>query len=273
MTLGFIGIVALLTILTLSLIITRIATVALTMTGLSREAARFQARSAFTGTGFTTKETEDVVNHPVRRRIIMALMTIHNAGLLTIALSLILSFAESGTGTDRLYRLLWLIGGIVVLWLLARSKRIERIMGHGIEWALRRWTELDVRDYAGLLRLSGDYTVTEQYVREGDWVEGKRLRDCSLLEEGIVVLGIIRADGSYLGSPKGDTEVFGGDTLVLYGRMEKLRALDRRRAGAPGDLAHDESVAEEKQHWSEEQLCNGVRAASQRPPRGANLSM
>lgn len=267
MTLGFIGIVALLTILTLSLVITRIATVALAMTGLSREAARFQARSAFTGTGFTTRETEAVVNHPVRRRIIMALMTIHNAGLLTIVLSLILSFAEPGTGMEMLYRLLWLIVGIGMLWLLARSKRIERIMGRGIEWALRRWTELDVRDYAGLLRLSGDYSVTEQYVKEGDWVEGRRLRDCSLLEEGIVVLGITRADGSYLGSPKGDTEVFGGDTLVLYGRMEKLRALDRRRAGAPGDLAHDESVAEEERHCSEEQRHDGIQGTSQRPPR------
>jgi hypothetical protein len=65
---GIVGIIALLTVLVLSLLITRVATVALTMTGLSQEAARFQARSAFTGTGFTTKEAEDVVNHPVRRR-------------------------------------------------------------------------------------------------------------------------------------------------------------------------------------------------------------
>jgi len=65
---GFIGIVAVLTILALSLVITRVATVALTMTGLSRQVARFQARSALTGTGFTTSEAETVVNHPVRRQ-------------------------------------------------------------------------------------------------------------------------------------------------------------------------------------------------------------
>jgi Trk-type K+ transport system membrane component len=40
--------------LLLSLLITRIATIALSVTGLSRETARFQARSAFTGVGFTT---------------------------------------------------------------------------------------------------------------------------------------------------------------------------------------------------------------------------
>lgn len=59
---GIVGIVAFLTVLSLSLIITKLATVALTMTGLSPDIARFQARSAFTGTGFTSSETEKVVD-------------------------------------------------------------------------------------------------------------------------------------------------------------------------------------------------------------------
>ena len=60
--------------LALALVITRVATVALTLTGLSKESARFQARSAYTGVGFTTTEAESVVGHPVRRRIVMILM-------------------------------------------------------------------------------------------------------------------------------------------------------------------------------------------------------
>lgn len=43
-------IVIVIVIVTLGLLVTRIATVALTMTGMSLEHARFQARSAFTGT-------------------------------------------------------------------------------------------------------------------------------------------------------------------------------------------------------------------------------
>lgn len=60
------AVVSLLVVLTVSLLVTRIATVALTATGLSRETARFQARSAFSGSGFTTSESEAVVRHPVR---------------------------------------------------------------------------------------------------------------------------------------------------------------------------------------------------------------
>ena len=68
---GIVGVIASLTVLGLSLVITRIATTALSLTGLSWEAAKFQARSAFTGTGFTTSEAERVVDHPVRRRVIV----------------------------------------------------------------------------------------------------------------------------------------------------------------------------------------------------------
>lgn len=68
------SIVSLLIVLTLSILVTRIATVALAHTGLSRESAKFQARSAFTGVGFTTNESEKVVNHPIRRRILLLLM-------------------------------------------------------------------------------------------------------------------------------------------------------------------------------------------------------
>ena len=53
-------IVSILVIVGLSLLVTRIASVALVHTGLGREAARFQARSAFTGVGFTTSESETI---------------------------------------------------------------------------------------------------------------------------------------------------------------------------------------------------------------------
>ena len=62
------AIASLLIVLTISLMVTRVATMALVLTGMSREAARFQARSAFSGVGYTTREAEDVVSHPVRRQ-------------------------------------------------------------------------------------------------------------------------------------------------------------------------------------------------------------
>lgn len=235
-----------LTVLGLSLVITRLATVALTMTGLSEEAAKFQARSAFTGTGFTTAEAESVVDHPVRRRIIMALMVVRSAGLISIIISLILSFVGSDTGMDKLVRLGYLAGGVLGLWLIAQSRWLDRGMKLLIAKGLTRWTHLDTRDYASLLHLSGQYTVMELHVREGEWLAGRQLKQCRLHQEGVLVLGIYRSDGSYLGVPRGDTEIEVGDTLILYGRSESVRELDTREAGSSGEQAHSRAVSEQQ---------------------------
>ena len=84
----------LLLVLIVNMALTRIATVALVHTGLGRETARFQARSAFTGVGFTTNEAESIVTHPVRRRIVMWLMLVGNVGIVAVLSSLILSLVN-----------------------------------------------------------------------------------------------------------------------------------------------------------------------------------
>lgn len=250
---GIIGIISLLTVLTLSLVLTRIATIALSLTGLSWETSRFQARSALTGTGFTTSETEKVVNHPVRRRIILILMVLRSAGLMTIIISLIFSFATVADESDILYRLLGLFGGVVILGLLSRSRFIDRILNKLIRKALNRWTTLHVRDYESLLKLSKEYTVTEININNDDWLNGKRIKECKISDEGINVLGIYREDGRYVGIPGADTKIHGGDTLILYARQNTLENLDKRFKGISGDKSHDEQVKEQKSHIEKQQ--------------------
>jgi hypothetical protein len=244
--LGLAGIIAILVVLGLSLFLTRVATTALVLTGLSTESARFQARSAFTGTGFTTREAENVVGHPVRRRIIMLLMLFRSAGVITIVISIILSFGGGAAEGGRLTRLFWLAGGVAVLGIISRSRLIDRALTRPITWALKRFTDLDTRDYVGLLHLSGEYTIMEVTLREEDWLEGKRLGECRLTEEGVIVLGVYRADGSYIGVPRSDTRFYPGDNLVLYGRAGALKELDRRRRGAEGEESHRKAVRDQE---------------------------
>jgi len=251
---GIIGVIAFLAVLALSVLITDLASSALTLTGLSRESARFQARSAFTGTGFTTQESEKIVNHPVRRRIVMWLMVARSAGLVTIIISLILSFAVSGTYQERLWRLIYLVAGVALLWGLRRIPLFSRLLNRFMDWALKKWTDLDTRDYYNLLHLSGDYGVTELQVQEGDWVAGKKLKQCQLADEGVTVLGIIRGDGSYVGAPRGGTDIYSGDTMILYGRVKVLSDLDQRRADLKGEKAHEDAVSEQKKEEARQDI-------------------
>ena len=50
------------------------------LTGLAQNVATFQCISALSGTGFTTSESEKIVNYPVRRRILIVLMLFGNSG-------------------------------------------------------------------------------------------------------------------------------------------------------------------------------------------------
>ena len=237
-----VALVSVLAVVLLSLIITRVATLALAMTGMSRESARFQARSALSGVGFTTSEAEAVVSHPVRRRIVLGLMVVGSAGLVTAVASLIVSFGGVGTGA-KLERAAILLGGLVALWLVSRSARVDRALAAVIRPVLRS-RGLDARDYAALLDLEGDFAVSELLVEPGDWIAGRTLAQLRLRDEGVVVLGIHRPAGAYVGLPHGEHRIEPGDTLVLYGRGGRVAELDRR-GRAEGDAAHVRALAEE----------------------------
>jgi TrkA-C domain len=226
-----------------SLLVARVGTVALTLTGMSRESARFQARSAFFGVGFTTAEAESVVGHPVRRRIIMWLILLGNAGVVTTMGTLLISFAGGG---DRLTTVIVLVAGLAVLAAFATSRPVDAALTRIIRRALGRWTDLDVRDWAGLLELEGGYTVAELEVEEADWISGRALSALTLRDEGIVVLGIHRHGGTYVGAPDGETVIRAGDVLTVYGLEDRVEELDRRAHDETGDEAHARAVAEQE---------------------------
>jgi uncharacterized protein with PhoU and TrkA domain len=92
--------------------------------------------------------------------------------------------------------------------------------------------------------------VNEIRVKKGDWLAGKRLRDCRLPDEGVTVLGIYRSDGIYVGVPRSDTEIYAGDTVVLYGRSKVLHELTFRCDDQSGQRAHEEAAGDQKCHES-----------------------
>ena len=238
---SFVPLISLMTILTMGLLITRVAAIALTFTGVSRELANFQARSAFTSCGFATAESEAIVNHPVRRQIIMTLMLLGNAGIATAIVSMIPVFATGGERTlsDYLFQIFLLVCGILALWAVSRSVFIDRQIYRATQWALARLTTLEISDYHGLLHLADGYAVIEQKLHQGLWVVGKSLGELRLNQQGVTVLGIQRATGEFIGSPHGETIIFDGDTVLVYGRGPQIAEVFAQSDAAGRVLATD----------------------------------
>lgn len=246
------GIVVLLAVITISIIVTRVATVALAMTGLSRDLARFQARSAFSGVGFTTTEAERLMNHPARRRIVMVLMLAGNAGLVTVVASIVFTVVRTDDIVSAALRASVLSGGLFLLYLLTRSAYIESGLQRLIGRLLRRWTRLSLYDYETLLDLTGEYTVTEIDVEEDEWVAERAIGDLELPEEGVLVLAVRRSDGTFLGAPGSDVVLQTGDTMVVYGHTQATKELAGRLGGAEGAEEHERSKQRHDESQSRE---------------------
>ncbi len=249
------ALISLLIVIVVSIIIVRIGAVALEMTGLSRELATFQAQSAFSGVGFTTSESEYVVSHPVRRKIIRILMFLGSAGITSAMATLVLTFINQSPH-EMGVRFFWLVVGLIIIFLFARSKLIDRGMRWLIKRALERFTSLRVYDFEHLLGLGKGYSIGEFEVRGKSWLHEKKLRELELDKEGIIVLAIYRKgkEGEmYIGAPRGDTLIKKGDRLICYGPEGAIRRLSVRLKGKKGDEEHKEAVKEEKIRREEEE--------------------
>ncbi len=146
------AIISLLVVLVLTLAVTRVAAVALRLTGMAQDAARFQARSAFTGCGFTTTEAEQIVQHPARRRIAGWLMMAGTLQVAAVTGTVILSFMGVTEGAT-LTKLATLGLGLLAVYLLASSSIVDHLMCGATSWLLRRYTSLETRDFKSLLHL------------------------------------------------------------------------------------------------------------------------
>ena len=241
-----IALISLLVVITISITVVRIGAVALEMTGLSKDLAVFQAQSAFSGVGFTTSESESVVGHPARRRIIRVLMLTGNAGIASAVASVVLTFYK-GSGQDLALRLGLVIAGLTVLWMLSASRLLDRCMTRVIRACLKRWIRLEVRDYSRLLEMDKGYTVSEIDVGPDDWLSNRNISELGLPREGVLVLGVRRANGNYIGAPYGDTHILPGDVLTCYGPEKVLKDLSKRLRGPKGDAIHAATVEGQEQ--------------------------
>lgn len=205
----------------ISFLFVRAASIALMMTGLDKNKARFQALSAFTGTGFTTKEAESVVNHPQRRKIMRWLMISGNAGVVTVIVT-----ATSSLATSQAYLLplntLILIVGVLLIYKLAKYRGFTRKWEHFIEKKLIKSHAFEESATEDLLHFLEGYGLVKKIILEESPLRGKSLVESKLNEKGILVLGIER-DKGWIPTPKATEIIISGDNLVIYGPLEALK--------------------------------------------------
>ncbi len=215
-----IALFGLLIIIMLSIIAVRIGAIALELTGLSSEIASFQAQSAFSGVGYTTIESEAVVTHPVRRRIIRVLILLGSAGVTTAIASLVLAFVGQ-TGRSIITRGEVLLSGLLCIFLFARSKYIYNVMKIIITKALEKFTTLRIYDYEQLFGLGAGWAIAKITVKKDNPCSEKSIKEIKPHLDEVLILAIYRKvdrKTQFIGAPHGDFIIKADDELICYAK-------------------------------------------------------
>ncbi len=204
----------------ISFLVVRAAAIALMMTGLDRQRAVFQALSAFTGTGFTTKEAERVINHPLRRKIVSWLMILGNAGIVTVIITATSSFINIKGSVLPIHAAIMIIG-VLVIYKIATSKGFIKRWEGFIERKLIKLSHFEEEAIEDLLHFLEGYGLVQTIVKKGSPIAGLILSECKLCREDTLLIGIER-DRKWIPIPKLQEKIQEGDKLVLYGNLKKL---------------------------------------------------
>lgn len=216
-------VIPVLLVIIISVFIVKVAAVALNLTGLDKKRSFFQALSAFTGTGFTTKDSELVVGNDIRRKIIIVLMILGNAGLISVITTLTVSFVKGGLAPVLLNISLILIA-ILLLIRISINKSIARKLTRKIRERLMKSATFTRRPVEEVLRLAEGYGVAEVTLTDACEEIGKTLIESSFRQKDILVLAIEREDG-VIPAPHAHDRLFKGDVIICYGKLKNISSI------------------------------------------------
>ena len=206
-----------------SFIVVRIGGFALQLTGIEPDVARFQALSAFSGTGFTTREAERVVGNRTRRRIVTILIILGNAGMVTVIATLVASFTQVSGYAWFFIRLAIIVGGIFGLYqLIVRSNVGQRVLDRLQRPVMNRIFK-EAPAVEEIFHVEKDWAISLVMIKGSSKSIGQSVDDITA-EADIEILGIDRG-GTYLTRPNREEKIVEGDRLLVYANRKSVKQI------------------------------------------------
>lgn len=204
----------------------RIGSIMLQLTGLTPQKSSFQALSAITQTGFTTREAELIVNHDQRRRIVSFLIIFGHAGFASIIAILAQSLLSKNT-MELAWKLVALLTLGVLIYFLAAMRGINERVSQFIRRRLERTAAARPLACEEVLHLAEGYGVAEVHLGPQHEISlaGRNLAQLNLTASHVLVLAIQKGEGSLIPAPTRSAQLAVGDTLICYGRVDRIREL------------------------------------------------
>lgn len=196
------------------------------ITGLDIDKARFQIVSIITHTGFTTRESELIVQHPIRRKIASGLMILSYVGQATLISLIFTAFKDR---KNIVYMCIAAITLFFILAIILRNRYILNSFDSFLEKYIKRQMNYNKKRKTidEVLNLNSEFGVAEIHIEEGSSICGMTLKDAALKDKFIQVLNIDR--GSHIVHfPRATFEFQPADKIIVYGKIDSIKEFIRQ---------------------------------------------
>ena len=201
------------------LVIFWVGSIALEATGMERTKARFQVLSAITGTGFTTSESEAIVNHPRRRRIATWLIFIGNTGVVGCIIALLV-FVRVGIKAPSPLQIIVVVAVVLAIILFITLGPMNALTNFIVR-LVRKGRAKSYLLAEEVLHQSGEFGVIRMAIGKKDLPDGLNVRSSGLGERGVVIIAIERGN-TVMPFPEDTETLSAGDYLLCYGKLTAM---------------------------------------------------
>ncbi|MGL4450355.1 MAG: TrkA C-terminal domain-containing protein [Sarcina sp.] len=209
--------------LTLFIIVINIFAILFRLTGVPMEKAKFQVISLLTSTGFTTKESEIITQHPLRRKIASWLMIFSYLST-AILISFILRIISSGLDNAKSLSITggFIVGFAIIVLLIMRSSIPEKVelFIERIILKSTRWHALHEDKIINVFQRKG-YGIYEIYIGKTNYLLGKSIIESGLKDLEIEILCIDHGD-KLINFPSPDYIFNVNDRITVYGNIKNI---------------------------------------------------
>ncbi len=207
------------------LLVLWIGSIALEATGMERSRARFQALSALSGTGFTTRHSESIVEHPKRRRIVSYLIFLGNTGIIALIL-LVIVYARAGIAPPSPATIIIAVAILLAIGLAIWLRLIDKLTSAIIRLMGRERT-ISRHIVQRILHQAGDYVLVRLAIGKEARIAGLSLKDFGFHQQGVTVLAVERGD-NVISQPQPEEKLLAGDNLLCYGKLTNISEIIKR---------------------------------------------
>jgi hypothetical protein len=207
-------------------IVVEIFTVLFRLTGLREDKARFQAVSCMTNSGFTTRESELILNSAVRRNLARVMMLFgYLFAVSGVSLLVNLFFRSSGDQINWMTILYSLIFLVVIL-VITRSKWIVRKFDELVERLAKNKKKGTFCNNVRVLEMFHDKLIAEVFVTcIPPEISGKTLLEMNFRHTYKLNILLIKRGNTIMDHVIASDQIKQGDRVLIYGSKPNIMEL------------------------------------------------